>query len=468
MTYADDRKHNGSRLWTLKMLSGVHAGAEVVLSDEQATIGNDDTCDLTLDDAALGGRQIRLDVRASGISLTVLDADTPVYIDGEQVDDPTVIEPYQVISMGTSSLALGPFEQPWPQPSSSIAKGPAKNPLSEQGPEKLTSIAHATGSKNFHTKRSKRNRWAISIGLAAFATSVAAWLLLQSEVEETNRPPENAIERIMDIANRLGATVEVQYSDTKRLTIDIAGTIDSVQNRHRFLEELAQTGLQTTVDITSTEELVRVVSPILDQKINSDRRNLVVVKPAPDSPGTLIVSGYVENEAKFAATRTVLERDAGAHANLQYDIETKADRVAIVQQRLNDIGLADQLHIQTLEHGIGLFGPAPKGKKMRELVDLVREINESFARRPELRLSGDDRFLGESTIELDIRAVLLGDNKHVVMRNGDRFAEGSILKDDYRLKLIEENFIVLEKHPLLEPDADDQEPAYAYYILKFR
>ena len=54
------------------------------------------------------------------------------------------------------------------------------------------------------------------------------------------------------------------------------------------------------------------------------------------------------------------------------------------------------------------------------------------------------------------------------MRNGDRFSEGSILKDDYRLKLIEENFIILEKHPLLTPNADDQNPAYAYYILKFR
>jgi len=38
------------RLWTMKILSGVHVGAEAALSDEAAVIGSDDACDFVLEE----------------------------------------------------------------------------------------------------------------------------------------------------------------------------------------------------------------------------------------------------------------------------------------------------------------------------------------------------------------------------------------------------------------------------------
>ena len=116
MTSPTERNGTASGLWTLRILSGVHAGAEAVLADkEDATIGSHDECDLVFEDAGLGERHIRLSVADSGVRLNVLDFDQPVFVDGRKIDDAADLEPYQVVACGLSSFALGPAGQEWPK-----------------------------------------------------------------------------------------------------------------------------------------------------------------------------------------------------------------------------------------------------------------------------------------------------------------------------------------------------------------
>lgn len=467
MTTTAEPNGTTSHLWALKVLSGVHAGAEAILADEEATIGTDDDCDLILEESEVGESHIRLAVSKDGVRLQLLNAHRPVYIDGQPIEDAIDVQPFQVISMGVSSFALGPAGETWPQLAAAVANGTAKHPPT-QSTQETTDTAQVTRTSEPRLTPALRKRLAISIGLTGLAAVIATWLQMPTQIVPAGQKSAADIERVMAIANRHGAVLKVQTPKEGGAGISLNGSIDTVQNRQRFLAELAQTGIQATAHITSTEELVRIISPILDQTLNSNRRNRVRAKPAMDAPGTLVVRGYVDKEADLAAVKAILVRDTAAHARLRYNIETKADRLAILQRYLDEIGLADQLHIQELEDGISLFGVAPTGDKMQELIELAREVNEQFDSRPLLRLSGNDRFLGESTMKLNIRAVVLGDNKHVVMHDGERLTEGSTVENGYRLKMIEEDFIILEKSRQPASRAEGEDPALAYFILNRR
>ena len=102
------------RLWTMKILAGVHAGAEVTLVEEQAVLGSDDDCDFVLEDDGLAGRHLSLLAARSGVQVTVLDASHPVRIDGQTIEGNAVLEPFQVVAVRGLAFAVGPAGQAWP------------------------------------------------------------------------------------------------------------------------------------------------------------------------------------------------------------------------------------------------------------------------------------------------------------------------------------------------------------------
>ena len=115
MTTPAERNGVAAPLWRLRILSGLHAGAEAILADnEETTIGGNDECDLVLQDDGLGDRHIHLSISDAGVRLKVLELEQPVFVDGLKVEDAADLKPYQVVAFGLSSFALGPAGQEWP------------------------------------------------------------------------------------------------------------------------------------------------------------------------------------------------------------------------------------------------------------------------------------------------------------------------------------------------------------------
>ena len=478
-----ERKGTASQIWTLKVLSGVHAGAEARLADEEATIGSNDDCDLVLDDAEFGEHHISLNVRDADLRLSVAELDKPVFINGRQVENSAEIEPYQVVSIGVSSFALGPADQEWPDitvglPQRSDQHGSTDQAHPDDTPEGRSNRSKVNGAKT----RVDGNRVAqpgksalkirpsmlsaVSASLVLLTSIGVIWLLMPTQTVQTRASPAAASDRMLAIAKRHGAVIDVQSEGEDGTRFSLTGSIDTAQGRQRFLAELASTGIHATANITSSEELARGIFPILDQTLNSNRRNNVVVRPVENAPGTLLITGYVESDADLLSTKAMLKRDANEHVRLRYDIQTKPDRLKILRRRLDELGLVHELQVQHLEDAISLYGPAPLNGKMADLIELTKNFNEEFESRPMLRLTGNDRYLGQSTIELDIRAVVLGDRVHVVMHDGESYAEGSTLDNGYRIKRIDQNYILLEKpHPLATQEGSEDATTLAYFIF---
>ena len=473
------------RLWTMKILSGVHVGAEAALSEEEAVIGSDETCDFVLEDDGLGARHFSLEAGEARVRLNVLDTESPVYVDGRQVEGSIELEAYRVVSIGGLALAVGFAEEPWPKielPALLKSHGESEDGAAENGGASTGDVQLEGGRGHAETqdqgqdeaaqtaagepdrKRRRTQVWVMA-SVALVLVAGVVWLLTPKQVVRTQESAADAVRQINEIASRYGAVIDVRQNDGAA-PIAVTGHTETEQNRLLLLDELARTSIRATVHIVSSEELVEFARAILDQSLNTDKRNEVDVEPVAQAPGELIVTGYVEEKTSLAETKAILERDLKESRGLTYRIQTKADRLAVLEQKLTALGLGKRLRIQQLEDGIGLFGPVRSKEELTGIVGLAKDFNTEFDSRPRLTLEGTDSFLGVSTIDLDIRAVVLGDSIHVITHGGETHEEGSKIDDDYVIDTITEHHMILEKTGKLAGAGDADGPDFAYFIFE--
>ena len=471
------------QLWTMRILAGVHVGAEVTLSDEEATLGRDDACDFVLEDAGLAGRHIRL-YAGTEVRMTVLDGSSPVYVDGRPVEGSIELEPYQVVTVGGLSLALGPADQAWPpidlpafpslesrsaQEEVSAFEEPADEPI-EESPTPEDPPATDAGESGGAPEEAKRSssRHAVAAGMAVaalLAIAAVVWLLAPRPVQPEHEDPKETAREIEEISSRYGAVVRIGADTGTDGSITVTGSVDTAHNRLQLLDELAKANVHATIHITSTEEIAESVTSILNHSLNADKRNAVSVQPVENSPGELTVVGYVEQESSLSKTKSIIERDVKEYTALSYKVQTRADRLSILRRRLDDLDLGTSMRIQELPDGVGLFGPVRTAEELTRIVKLADDFNDEFGSRPMLRLSGTDSFLGESTIDLDVRAVVLGESIHVVMHDGESYRTGSTVTDHYVVKNITERYMILERMKQLMRDSATDGPDVVYFLF---
>ena len=97
---------------TLRVLSGLHAGAEVVLADTDAVIGSDDACDIVLADPSVAARHARVSHQQGTYTLSPIENQT-VRVDGTPLKDAYGLQQGSVISLGQVHVAFGMLKTSW-------------------------------------------------------------------------------------------------------------------------------------------------------------------------------------------------------------------------------------------------------------------------------------------------------------------------------------------------------------------
>lgn len=461
------------QLWTLKILAGVHAGAEVTLSDEEAVLGRDESCDFVLDDAGLADRHFSLRADPDRVRLTVLDPGSPVVVDAQPVEGGLDLQPYQVVSCGGLALAVGPAGQSWPdielptapsavpeaEPLAVSDETQTEEPAADPAPAAPGSAAKAPVS------RGRRPVLTTAAVAALLVVAAGAWLLVPREVESHQESRADTTAQIRAVASRHGALIDFQ-TDEGNATLSVTGTVDTEETRARLLEDLANANVRATVHITSTEQIAEFAMSVLNQSLNLDDQNAVEVLPVAGSPGEVLVSGYVEDEASLDRTRAILERDVREARGFTYQVQTKDERLAILRDRLDALGAAQPLRIQELADRVGLFGPVASQGDLSRIEALAERFNDEFDSRPRLALAGTDSFLGESTIDLDVRAVVLGEDVHVVLHDGSSVGAGSEIADGYVIRTVTPSYMILEQPHHRIPDGTTPVPTVAFFIFE--
>ena len=97
---------------TLRVLSGLHAGAEVVLADTDAVIGSDDACDIVLADPSVAARHARVSHQQGTYTLSPIENQT-VRVGGTPLKDAYGLQQGSVISLGQVHVAFGTLKTAW-------------------------------------------------------------------------------------------------------------------------------------------------------------------------------------------------------------------------------------------------------------------------------------------------------------------------------------------------------------------
>ena len=152
------------------------------------------------------------------------------------------------------------------------------------------------------------------------------------------------------------------------------------------------------------------------------------------------------------ASRTRCEGGPGLHL-----------RLAVLRCRLDALGFGRRLRIQRFPERVGLFGDIGSAEELARVNALVASFNDEFGSRPRLEVTGTDTLLGESTIALEIRAVVGGDDVHVILHDGTRVSPGSEV-DGYEVDALTERYMILKRTPR-GPAAPARGEDVAYFVF---
>lgn len=116
----------------LKILSGPHLGAEVLLREGRQVIGSADDCDILLDDGSVAAHHLALDVSPEGVRLAALE--DAVYVEGKRAGPGDVpLSPCRIVTIGTTHLGVGLSGEQWPPVDLPAIPGPGAQPQEKTG-----------------------------------------------------------------------------------------------------------------------------------------------------------------------------------------------------------------------------------------------------------------------------------------------------------------------------------------------
>ena len=442
--------------WILKVLSGTHLGAEVVLSGQGYILGRDESCDLVLDDVSLSDRHIGLRMEGGHAVLTLVDTERPVYVDDERLEDGSVVlKPFQLITIGALFLAVGPSDEPWPEIDLLLERKLKPGPPAETAPaaeETAGAPADAppSGTAAAAPEVSSRKR-PLAAGVAVIAVIalaaimvlilLAGDLLAPGMVVDSRLTPEQTRD-IEQLAAQYGATVRIE--ETAPGQRRIAGYIDTEGNRQRLRAGLAELGVRAELAIVPSEKIKQAMTAILDNKINQDARSQVEVTTPAGAPGDFVLKGYADDREAWEAALLDIRRNVLNYRSLKDEVRTRADLRDELRKLVAE-SFPGGVEVDESEHGLVLVSEL-EGKERKALKELAERFEAGFRPWVTVVVLEDGAAPSEaSTVELDLHGISFGVSPHLIMKDGQRYGEGSQLDNGYVVDSITTEYVLLRR-----------------------
>ena len=452
----------------MRILGGVHTGAETTLENETITVGSAEQCDIVIEDDAIAHQAFEIEAGAT-LHLTVLDPEGEVRIGGATVEGQLEIQPFDVITINALALAVGPADSEWPEIASPQArKAPEQDqPAPTANAQERKATREDTAQDTKAQRRSRRKQTWITMGIAASiliaGTAAAMFAVSGAGIIDLMRSAEQEQTIIEEVVKAQGGTI-LKNDETRRTqTTEIV--VVTQRQKNAMLEALAREKIIRNVHIRAGEEIAQTAQLVLDRTANATHRNALQAQADQDVPGAIKIMGYVENDEDLVSTRELIKREVHEAVRVRYDTQTRAQRIETLRERLDKIEGAQGLQIQSLGKDIGLIGGIAGDETLKAVQIVANNFNAEFSKRPRVVLKGSSNFLGQSTLDLDVRAVILGDRIHVILNDGKKYAEGARVKKHYLVKKIEDRYMILERAADISGKTAEGMPQTAYVVF---
>jgi type III secretion system YscD/HrpQ family protein len=413
----------------LKVLSGPHAGGEVLLADGEYVIGSDDSSEIVLTDDYVAPRHARLSVRAGSVTCQGLDG-ARIHLEGAGTDG-AQLAPFQCFTLGATHLAIGPAEAKWPAvnvPTAPVQVDlppvPAAAPTHEPAGEDALQVAAEAVDKPAAdvapaaapiaaaatpaAKPANRGLWAAVVGfVAALAALFAfvAWLALSEPpaVPVVSREVQQAA--LQNAIAKLGFGESVTVTDQANRFV-VAGHVATPADKRAVREAVLAIDRATRLRIHDAQTLLATVKDML-------RMNRLDFTAAAGKPGEIVVGGLLRDADQWARVRQRILTDMPQLTALTEDFANVPK--ATVESGPEDEATAD--------------AETPADPEPADPAEVAAASGQSAA-TPSLP---------------PIQSISVGNTRFITLANGEHVFRGAVLASGYTVKEIEADRVVLAR-----------------------
>ena len=312
----------------LKVFSGPHVGAEVLLGDGDHVLGSGEDCDVILNDRLIAERHVRLSIHGNEVTCVPLDQ-AKVFIDGREIAEQR-LGAFQYFTVGNTHLGIGPADQPWPNhdfprfelnPTTDnqqeveqeeealvdpVESSEAADRSQADDPERKDAVDSPASSKSETNASAPRRRRAFAI-LAAIATLAmfsggAGWFVwTELRASSSAKPPPVTAADIQSLIKQ-----EAPQSDVSAMVEDgvimVRGYVANRDIKKRLRSALLQRDDNLNIGISDTDSLVSAAQAVLNM-------HRLALHAAPGRQGEVVVSGEVKDLAEWKRVREAILND---------------------------------------------------------------------------------------------------------------------------------------------------------------
>lgn len=424
----------------LKVLNGANAGAAVRLKTGSSIIGHSISSDIILHDEEIADHHVQLTISADSISLKPLAQ--PVLVDGHEVGVAEIgLQPRQVVRLGNvefvivDSLAANDRRTAPPRARSG-AETASMERATVQGAVP-TATRPGAGSPGQVGRKGRQGGsvpyLGIGLGLLLLGNLIYFAPKLSGLMESAGigKTDEQKAEVLMA---KLGQN-DFDLKEQPDGSLKLRGYVDTVDQRNALMKEIQQAGLKANVSIWSQEELVDNAAMICKTLGESGVR----VKGLEH--GNLLADGFVSSDDAWGRVKANIMSDiTGIRAVSDQNIQTLERFKATFAQFIGEKGLSSRVTLSTGENEVIVKGELTK-QEIAQLTTLREEFIKSYdGDTPDILFKVGDV---KDRIKLSIRSVSVGKVPFIVSKDGKKFQEGANLGENYFIKLIKPDYIML-------------------------
>lgn len=448
----------------LKVLSGNHQGAEVVLGNESAVIGSAEDSDIVLTDSMIKEHHVK--ITFSDKDAVVEPMDGQVFVDGKLVkEESQKVSDFQFITIGSTHIIFGPSDEPWPNISASDApsldatdkgnnsntdndtnkQAPTNTPAAKSAENEEEEVAEDTIVQKSSIKSGRTKRtWIIGISTAfifAFALSLLIFLSIFSDDNQLPEIPD--VER--SIINEIRS---IGLNDT--INVDYDGQIYTVSGYTDTNNEL--TALRTALPKISSAIKLKIYS---EERIISEIQDLIAAIPSNPKiscvkPGIFVISGYVYNRETWERVRQRILDDIPGIVDIQDEIVLPPKAVNLAKPIIARYKLTGKIMVVPQEDGIvigGLVASDEEENWKLAKVQLERTYGPDIQLQMFVKVS-DPEVIKRQYFGSEVDSISISDNglNWIGFKDGTRYMVGSTLANGYTIKSITPETITLTKN----------------------
>ncbi len=465
----------------IKILSGLHTGAEYYLPQGVTRLGSSAQCDLVLHDKGIAEELFTFTSTGEEVEVRYSAQDASVLLDGVEQSSPFTITDFGLLTSSALYLAVGAEDKPWDipppgqlfvQPGEQVLPNPEPEAGQEQEvevafePEEneaeddtvddgagdeteqdmAETVAEAEGSGGVGAWPSRRGRIAALATLLIFAIGAGLYWY-KDEAQPASAQPAGRIslKQIRNIAERYGLDATFELNKGNILTLE--GYALNAGDEHGFVRAMYDRGIIVRANLVITEQFKNNIQNILDQYADPALNEQVTTSIAEDDIKTLVLRGYMQDAEKW---RGVLAETVGEVDSINYidEVIHWDDAYAYLQDLVGKHALNDRIYLEQDRKNdrilLSFHYLDESGQSSLEL--LVEEYRGTYA-HPEILFESDP---GKSLPPPEfVESILVGASfnarPYLLFDDGQRYFVGSVTPDGYRVEEINEEFAALTR-----------------------